>query len=114
MTCMLAEEANKSVAYPFNCMYLPNYVLREYKQWDVLLVEYLSAQLVAAAPKLYAVEASNTNGAVMLCLTYCNSQELCHADLGLEIPHQAGSNIWWSLEGEQRLPVKSGLRVSGR
>lgn len=81
---MWAEEADKSVACPFNCMPLPNYILREYKQGDVLLITYLSAQLVAAAPKLYAVEASNANSAAMLCLTCCNSEEVCQAELDLE------------------------------
>jgi len=39
---------------------------------------------MAAAQKRYTVEVSDTSGAVILCLTYCNSKHLCHADLGLE------------------------------
>lgn len=32
MTCIWAEEANKFVAYPFNCVYLLNYILHEYSE----------------------------------------------------------------------------------
>lgn len=47
-------------------------------------MKYFPAQLMAAVPKLYMVQANDTESALMLCLTCCSSEELCPAELGLQ------------------------------
>lgn len=117
ITCIWAEEADKCVAYPFNCMDLPiAFCMNANNEMSSSLSTFLPSSWLLLQSSTQQKRAILTNSAARLCLTYCNSEELCRAELGLENSlsgwQQHMVMPWWGAEIDLKIWPQSIWKVA--